>query len=129
MKRLITARDVEQAAERHENLCVDDNTIVTAQARDYAKELGVLLEEGICAQECHAHAEAEPAKAHECHHEEAPAERHEEARKEGGQEGRPRARGKAHAHGKAGRGSQARPGEHGQGGGPQAQGGDAQARA
>lgn len=84
MKRLITARDVEQAAERHENLCVDDNTIVTAQAYDYAKELGVLLEEGICAQECHAHAEAEPAKAHECHHEEAPAERHEEARKDCG---------------------------------------------
>ncbi|KXB62844.1 phosphate propanoyltransferase [Olsenella sp. DNF00959] len=44
MKRLISAREVVAAAERHENLVVDENTIVTAQARDVARERGVLLE-------------------------------------------------------------------------------------
>lgn len=67
MKRLITAKDVEQAAERHESLCVDDNTIVTAQARDYAKELGVLLEDGPAAKECHAYDEKACEKACDCH--------------------------------------------------------------
>ncbi|MDY2777575.1 MAG: hypothetical protein SOU51_04295 [Collinsella sp.] len=48
MKRLISARDVEDAAAKGESLLVDDNTIVTAQARDIARERGVLLQ---CAHE------------------------------------------------------------------------------
>lgn len=43
MKRLISAQTVEQAAQRGEDICIDDNTIVTPQACDLAKELGVLL--------------------------------------------------------------------------------------
>lgn len=48
MKRLISAKDVEDAAAKGESLLVDDNTIVTAQARDVARERGVLLQ---CAHE------------------------------------------------------------------------------
>lgn len=44
MKRLISAKDVEDAAATGESLLVDDNTIVTAQARDIARERGVLLQ-------------------------------------------------------------------------------------
>ncbi|WP_195420300.1 hypothetical protein [Collinsella sp. D33t1_170424_A12] len=59
MKRLISAKDVEDAAAKGENLLVDDNTIVTAQARDLAREHGVLLQ---CAHE----AAAAPAPAKVC---------------------------------------------------------------
>ena len=60
MKRLISAKDVEDAAAKGESLLVDDNTIVTAQARDIARERGVLLQ---CAHEVAA--EPAPAKAAE----------------------------------------------------------------
>lgn len=43
MKRLISAADVERAAAAHENLVVDSNTLVTPQAKDVARELGVEL--------------------------------------------------------------------------------------
>ena len=66
MKRLITAKDVQDAAEKHKNLCVDDNTIVTAQARDYVKELGVLLVEGKVACAGHGADEAHAAEAPKC---------------------------------------------------------------
>lgn len=46
MKRLISARDVEEAAKNGSCLHVDANTIVTAQARDLAREHGVRLECG-----------------------------------------------------------------------------------
>lgn len=46
MKRLISAADVQAAAKRGERLVVDDNTIVTAQAADEARELGVELVRG-----------------------------------------------------------------------------------
>ena len=77
MKRLISAQDVIAAAERHENLVVDENTIVTAQARDVAKERGVLLETGSVTAKSAPHAEAAPVAEHheEAHHE----EHHEEA--------------------------------------------------
>lgn len=64
MKRLISAKDVVAVAEHHKNIVVDDNTIVTAQARDVAKERGVLLQ-----------SEAEAAAEQ---HEEAPAQEHHE---------------------------------------------------
>lgn len=60
MKRLISAKDVEDAAAKGESLLVDDNTIVTAQSRDIARERGVLLQ---CAHEVAA--EPAPAKAAE----------------------------------------------------------------
>lgn len=60
MKRLISAKDVEDAAAKGESLLVDDNTIVTAQARDIARERGVLLQ---CAHEVAK--EPVPAKAFE----------------------------------------------------------------
>lgn len=41
MKRLICEADVLAAAKSHATLEVDANTLVTAQARDVAKELGV----------------------------------------------------------------------------------------
>lgn len=46
MKRLISARDVLAAMEKHEDLKVDGNTIVTAQAEDIARENGVVLLRG-----------------------------------------------------------------------------------
>lgn len=60
MKRLISAKDVEDAAAKGESLLVDDNTIVTAQARDIARERGVLLQ---CAHEVAK--KASPAQAYE----------------------------------------------------------------
>lgn len=83
MKRLISAQDVIAAAERHENLVVDENTIVTAQARDVAKERGVLLETGSAAAKSAPHAEAAPvAENHEeAHHEEHHEEVHHEEAK------------------------------------------------
>lgn len=73
MKRLISAKDVVVAAEHHRNIVVDDNTIVTAQARDVAKERGVLLQ---------SEAEAAAAKPAEApapeHHEEAAPQHHED---------------------------------------------------
>lgn len=61
MKRLITAADVERAAAAHENLVVDANTLVTPQAKDEARELGVEL---CCASDstCHA-AQTQPTCA------------------------------------------------------------------
>lgn len=47
MKRLICAADVMDAAARGSELAVDDNTIVTAQARDVAREHGVKLVFGV----------------------------------------------------------------------------------
>lgn len=41
MKRLVSAKDVVAAAARHEDIYVDENTIVTAQAKDVARENGV----------------------------------------------------------------------------------------
>ena len=41
MKRLVSAKDVIAAAARHEDIYVDENTIVTAQAKDVARENGV----------------------------------------------------------------------------------------
>lgn len=83
MKRLISAQDVIAAAERHENLVVDENTIVTAQARDVAKERGVLLETGSAAAKSAPHAEAAPVAEHheEAHHEEHHEEVHHEEAK------------------------------------------------
>lgn len=83
MKRLISAQDVIAAAERHENLVVDENTIVTAQARDVAKERGVLLETGSAAAKSAPHAEAAPVAEHheEAHHEEHHEEVHHEETK------------------------------------------------
>lgn len=76
MKRLISAKDVEAAAEGS-CLKVDANTIVTAQARDLAKERGVkLCREGdcdACGQPASASCEtsheavAPAAEAHACH--------------------------------------------------------------
>ena len=43
MKRLISAADVKAAAEHGGVLAIDDNTIVTPQAKDEAAELGVEL--------------------------------------------------------------------------------------
>ncbi|WP_294517936.1 phosphate propanoyltransferase [Atopobium minutum] len=43
MRKLICAQDVLAAAQRHESLVVDSNTIVTPQAADVAKECGVAL--------------------------------------------------------------------------------------
>lgn len=48
MKRLITADDVKKAFESHESLYIDNNTIVTASARDLARDKGVELIEGTC---------------------------------------------------------------------------------
>ena len=76
MKRLISAQDVIAAAERHEKLVVDENTIVTAQARDIAKERGVPLETGSATAGSAPHAEATSVAGH---HEEA----HHEGRHEG----------------------------------------------
>lgn len=83
MKRLISAQDVIAAAERHENLVVDENTIVTAQARDVAKERGVLLETGSAVAKSAPHAEAAPVAEHheEAHHEEHHEEVHHEEAK------------------------------------------------
>ncbi|MCI1997024.1 phosphate propanoyltransferase [Olsenella porci] len=83
MKRLISAQDVIAAAERHENLVVDGNTIVTAQARDVAKERGVLLETASAAAKSAPHAEAAPVAEHheEAHHEEHHEEVHHEEAK------------------------------------------------
>lgn len=46
MKKLVSAQDVVSAAERHESIYVDGNTIVTPQARDVAKERGVCIQDG-----------------------------------------------------------------------------------
>jgi propanediol utilization protein len=73
MKRLISAKDVVAAAEHHQNIVVDDNTIVTAQARDVAAERGVLLQSEAEAAAAAKHAEA-PAQEH---HEEAAPQHHE----------------------------------------------------
>lgn len=43
MKRLISSQDVMTAARGHEDIYVDENTIVTAQALDVAKEHGVAV--------------------------------------------------------------------------------------
>lgn len=66
MKRLISSADVRQAAAHGGKLVIDDNTIVTAQAKDEAADLHVEL--------VHGTVEPEPAK----HHEAAPAV-HEDA--------------------------------------------------
>lgn len=46
MKRLICEADIRCAATKHEAIVVDANTLVTPQAKDIAKELGVELKEG-----------------------------------------------------------------------------------
>lgn len=43
MKRLVSAKDVVAAAARHEDIYVDENTIVTAQAKDVAREKDVRI--------------------------------------------------------------------------------------
>ena len=77
MKRLISAADVKAAAEHGGVLMIDDNTIVTPQAKDEAAELGVELVFG-AAPAATQHKAAEPAPEH---HEAAVAhepEHHEE---------------------------------------------------
>lgn len=43
MKRLISAEDVYKAISLHQDIHIDGNTLVTAQARDIAKEHGVCI--------------------------------------------------------------------------------------
>lgn len=57
MKRLISAADVRQAAAHGGKLVVDDNTIVTAQAKDEAADLHVELVHGTVAPAPEAHHE------------------------------------------------------------------------
>ena len=68
MKRLVSAKDVIAAAARHEDIYVDENTIVTAQAKDVARENGVHI---TCGPKPEGHAACEkPAAEHaavECH--------------------------------------------------------------
>ena len=68
MKRLVSAKDVVAAAARHEDIYVDENTIVTAQAKDVARENGVHI---TCGPKPEGHAACEkPAANHaavECH--------------------------------------------------------------
>lgn len=68
MKRLVSAKDVIAAAARHEDIYVDENTIVTAQAKDVARENGVSI---TCGPKPEGHAACEkPAANHaavECH--------------------------------------------------------------
>ena len=63
MKRLISAADVKAAAEHGGVLMIDDNTIVTPQAKDEAAELGVELVFG-AAPAATQHKAAEPAPEH-----------------------------------------------------------------
>ena len=63
MKRLISAADVKAAAEHGGVLTIDDNTIVTPQAKDEAAELGVELVFG-AAPAATQHKTAEPAPEH-----------------------------------------------------------------
>ena len=63
MKRLISAADVKAAAEHGGVLAIDDNTIVTPQAKDEAAELGVELVFG-AAPAATQHKTAEPAPEH-----------------------------------------------------------------
>lgn len=63
MKRLISAADVKAAAEHGGVLAIDDNTIVTPQAKDEAAELGVELVFG-AAPAATQHKAAEPAPEH-----------------------------------------------------------------
>lgn len=46
MKKLVTAEDVCKAKSQAQDIYIDKNTIVTAQARDIAKEHGVKIIEG-----------------------------------------------------------------------------------
>lgn len=69
MKRLISAADVKAAAEHGGVLTIDDNTIVTPQAKDEAAELGVELVFG-AAPAATQHKTAEPAPEHHKEHEE-----------------------------------------------------------
>jgi len=68
MKRLVSAKDVVAAAARHEDIYVDENTIVTAQAKDVAREKDVRI---TCGPKPEGHAACEkPAAEHaavECH--------------------------------------------------------------
>ena len=63
MKRLISAADVKAAAEHDGVLAIDDNTIMTPQAKDEAAELGVELVFG-AAPAATQHKAAEPAPEH-----------------------------------------------------------------
>lgn len=84
MKRLISAADVRQAASHGGKLVVDDNTIVTAQAKDEARDLHVELVHGTVEPvvEVHheaasvAHAEAPHVDEHAPEHDEVHAEEH-----------------------------------------------------
>ncbi len=68
MKRLVSAQDVIAAKDGHEDIYIDDNTIVTAQAVDLAHEMGVCLKQGPAPHEGHeACAEQPHAEAHACH--------------------------------------------------------------
>ncbi len=58
MKRLISSADVRQAAAHGGKLVIDDNTIVTAQAKDEAAELHVELVHGTVEPVCEKHDEA-----------------------------------------------------------------------
>lgn len=70
MKRLISAADVKAAAGHGGVLAIDDNTIVTPQAKDEAAELGVELVFG-AAPAAAQHKTAEPAAEHHEEHEAA----------------------------------------------------------
>lgn len=70
MKRLISAADVKAAAEHGGVLAIDDNTIVTPQAKDEAAELGVELVFG-ATPAATQHKTAEPAPEHHEEHEAA----------------------------------------------------------
>ena len=70
MKRLISAADVKAAAKTGGVLAIDDNTIVTPQAKDEAAELGVELVFG-AAPAATEHKAAAPAPEHHEEHEAA----------------------------------------------------------
>lgn len=75
MKRLICEKDVMQAAACGKSLIVDDNTIVTAQATDVARERGVELVHGSCSDEPQATCCDKPSSSGDC----CAAESHENA--------------------------------------------------
>lgn len=68
MKRLISSADVRQAAAHGGKLVIDDNTIVTAQAKDEAADLHVELVHGTVAPEPAKHHEAAPAVHEDASH-------------------------------------------------------------
>ncbi len=82
MKRLISSADVRQAAAHGGKLVIDDNTIVTAQAKDEAAELHVELVHGTVEPACEKHDEAPHAEHAPEHVEHVEHAEHEPARAE-----------------------------------------------